>query len=342
MEESRHEKACVFVKAMDFSMEETQLVYISNVMTCILNAVFAVPAIIGNFLVLFAIWKTQLKRSPSNILLSTLAFADLQVGLIVQTSFVAYKLTEIFRAAEMSCYARFVNIVFGYATTAVSLLTLTAIAIERFLALHLHLRYKEVITKRRILSAAGSFWVIGFAVTSLYFLQRNAFGGIVIASELFSIAITSVAYIKIYKIVKRHEREINSQRRVSVYPGEQIELNMKKYQRSTFTMVIVFMLSFVCYVPYSIVMITKLKYGFTVQVKVAIDIFSTVVCINSSMNPVIYCWRMREIKQAVWAVVKRNTTAITPGQNEQSMMTFAPVAQLRLRTKSVEKGTDRK
>ena len=335
--------ACVFVKAMDFSMEETQLVFISNVLTCILNAVFAVPAIIGNFLVLFAIWKTQLNRSPSNILLSTLAFADLQVGLIVQTSFVAYKLTEIFRAAEMSCYARFVNIVFGYATTAVSLLTLTAIAIERFLALHLHLRYKEVITKRRILSAAGSFWVIGFAVTSLYFLQRNAFGGIVITSELFSIAITSVAYIEIYKIVKRHEREINSQRRVSVYPGEQIELNMKKYQRSTFTMVIVFMLSFVCYVPYSIVMIAKLKYGFTVQVKVAIDIFSTIVCINSSMNPVIYCWRMREIKQAVWAVVKRNTTAITPGQNEHSMMTFAPVTQLRLRTKSVKKkATDRK
>ena len=342
MEESRHEKACVFVKAMDFSMEETQLVYISNVMTCILNAVFAVPAIIGNFLVLFAIWKTQLNRSPSNVLLSTLAFADLQVGLIVQTSFVAHKLTEIFRAAEMSCYARFVNIVFGYATTAVSLLTLTAIAIERFLALHLHLRYKEVITKRRILSAAGSFWLIGFAVTSLYFLQKNAFGGIVITSELFSIAITSVAYIKIYKIVKRHEREINSQRRVSVYPEEQIELNMKKYQRSTFTMVIVFMLSFVCYVPYSIVMITKLKYGFTVQVKVAIDIFSTVVCINSSMNPIIYCWRMREIKRAVWAVVKRNTTAITPGQNEQSMMTFTPVAQLTLRTKSVKKGTDRK
>lgn len=335
--------ACVFVKAMDFSMEETQLVYISNVLTCILNAVFTVPAIIGNFLVLFAIWKTQLNRSPSNILLSTLAFADLQVGLIVQTSFVAYKLTEIFRAAEMSCYARFVNIVFGYATTAVSLFTLTAIAIERFLALHLHLRYKEVITKRRILSAAGFFWVIGFAVTSLYFLQRNAFGGIVITGELFSIAITSVAYIKIYKIVKRHEREINSQRRVSVYPGEQIELNMKKYQRSTFTMVIVFMLSFVCYVPYSIVMIAKLKYGFTVQVKVAIDIFSTIVCINSSMNPVIYCWRMREIKQAVWLVVKRNTTAITPGQNEQSMMTFAPVAQLRLRTRSVKKkGTDQK
>lgn len=335
--------ACVFVKAMDFSMEEAQLVYISNVLTCILNAVFAVPAIIGNFLVLFAIWKTQLNRSPSNILLSTLAFADLQVGLIVQTSFVAYKLTEIFRAAEMSCYARFVNIVFGYATTAVSLFTLTAIAIERFLALHLHLRYKEVITKRRILSAAGFFWVIGFAVTSLYFLQRNAFGGIVITGELFSIAITSVAYIKIYKIVKRHEREINSQRRVSVYPGEQIELNMKKYQRSTLTMVIVFMSSFVCYVPYSIVMIAKLKYGFTVQVKVAIDIFSTIVCINSSMNPVIYCWRMREIKQAVWLVVKRNTTAITPGQNEQSMMTFAPVAQLRLRTRSVKKkGTDQK
>ena len=338
MGDSNYQNACIFVKVMDFSMEETQLVYISNVMSCIFNSFFALPAIVGNVLVLFAIWKTQLKRSPSNILLSTLAFADFQVGLIVQTSFVGYKVTEILRAAELSCYARFVNIVFGYTTTAVSLLTLTAIAIERFLALHLHLRYKEVITKKRVLIAAGSFWVIAFAVTSLYFIQRHVFGAIVITSEVISIVITSVAYIKIYKIVRRHEREIHSQRRVSFEPNAQIELNMKKYQRSTFTMVIVFMLSFVCYVPYSIVMVAKLKYGFTAQVKVAIDLFSTVVCVNSSLNPLIYCWRMKEVKQAVWAVVKRNT-AVVPGQNEQSQMTFAPFTNMR---KSYKEGTIRK
>lgn len=311
------------MKVMDFSMEETRLVYVSNVITCIFNACFALSAITGNLLVLFAIWKTQLKLSPSNILLSTLAFADLQVGLIVQTSFVGHKLAEISGTGDLACYARFVNIVFGYATTAVSLLTLTGIAIERFLALYFHLRYNEVITKKRILITAGVFWALAFVVTSVYFLQKNVFGAIVITSELASIVITSVSYIKIYKIVRRHEREINLQRRVSVDPKAQIELNMKKYQRSTFTMVIVFMLSFVCYVPYSGVMVAKLKYGFTAEVKVAIDIFSTVVCINSSLNPLIYCWRIREVKLAVWAVVKRNS-AVSPVQNEQSMLTRAP------------------
>ena len=304
-------------------MEETRLVYISNVITCIFNACFALSAITGNLLVLFAIWKTQLKLSPSNILLSTLAFADLQVGLIVQTSFVGHKLAEISGTGDLACYARFVNIVFGYATTAVSLLTLTGIAIERFLALYFHLRYNEVITKKRILIATGVFWVLAFVVTSVYFLQKNVFGAIVITSELASIVITSVSYIKIYKIVRRHEREINLQRRVSVDPKAQIDLNMKKYQRSTLTMVIVFMLSFVCYVPYSGVMVAKLKYGFTAKVKVAIDIFSTIVCINSSLNPLIYCWRIREVKLAVWAVVKRNS-AVSPLQNEKSMLTPAP------------------
>ena len=322
------------MKVMDFSMEETRLVYVSNVITCIFNACFALSAITGNLLVLFAIWKTQLKLSPSNILLSTLAFADLQVGLIVQTSFVGHKLAEISGTGDLACYARFVNIVFGYATTAVSLLTLTGIAIERFLALYFHLRYNEVITKKRILITAGVFWVLAFVVTSVYFLQKNVFGAIVITSELASIVITSVSYIKIYKIVRRHEREINLQRRVSVDPKAQIELNMKKYQRSTFTMVIVFMLSFVCYVPYSGVMVAKLKYGFTAKVKVAIDIFSTVVCINSSLNPLIYCWRIREVKLAVWAVVKRNS-AVSPVQNEQSMLTRAP-ATMHLR-KSLKK-----
>lgn len=208
----------------------------------------------------------------------------------------------------------------------------------------IRLRYKEVITKRRILTAACCFWVIGLAATSLYFIHRSVFGAIVIVSELVSIVVTSVAYLKIYKIVRRHAREIESQRRVSVDPNAQIGLNMKKYQRSTFTMVIVFMLSFVCYVPYSAVMVAKLKYGFTANVKVAIDIFSTVICINSSLNPLIYCWRMKEVKQAVWAVVKRNT-AVTPGLNNQSMMTFAPIPpQLRYAagSKTVRNGESRK
>lgn len=332
MEQIGNKNACIFVKVIDFSMKETHSVYIANVMTCVLNTFFAIPAIVGNALVLLAIWKTKLRKYPSNMLLSMLALADFQVGLVVQTSFLAYKLAEIFREAEWSCYARFVNILFGYAMTAVSLLTLTAIAIERFLALHLHLRYKEIVTKTRILSASGCFWLIGFAVTSIYFIQRNIFGGVVIIGELLSIVTTSVAYIKIYKIVRRHEREISSQRHVCVDPRAQIELNMKKYQRSTLTMVIVFMLSFLCYVPYSIVMIAKLRYGFTAKIKVAIDIFSTVVCINSSLNPVIYCWRLREVKQAVWKVIRCNTSAMNHRKRQGISVTFAHLSQQRLRT----------
>lgn len=63
-----------------------------------------------------------------------------------------------------------------------------------------------------------------------------------------------------------------------------------------FMMVIVFMLLFVCYVLYLVVMVVKLKYGFIVNVKVVIDIFLIVICINSFFNLLIYCWRMKEVK----------------------------------------------
>lgn len=62
MDEYRSQNACLFANVIDFSMEENQLVYISNVMTCIFNALFAVPAIVGNILVVLAIWKTHLAR----------------------------------------------------------------------------------------------------------------------------------------------------------------------------------------------------------------------------------------------------------------------------------------
>lgn len=62
-----------------------------DIFTVAINLVFAVSAIVGNALVLLAIRRTTALWLPTKILLCSLAFADLGVGLIAQPFF-AFKL----------------------------------------------------------------------------------------------------------------------------------------------------------------------------------------------------------------------------------------------------------
>ena len=62
---------------------------------CVVNTLLMLTTIIGNILVLSAIWKTSSLRTPSIILLCGLATTDLVVGLVVQPLFLSMASPEI-------------------------------------------------------------------------------------------------------------------------------------------------------------------------------------------------------------------------------------------------------
>ncbi|KAL9958756.1 hypothetical protein ACROYT_G035814, partial [Oculina patagonica] len=99
-------------------------------------------SIIGNTLVLAAILRTPSLRSPSMIFLCSLAVSDLLVGLVVQPIYIATNLT---RDSSLDEAMKRMAI----ALCGVSLLTMTAISVDRFLALHYHMRYPNVMTTKR-------------------------------------------------------------------------------------------------------------------------------------------------------------------------------------------------
>ena len=67
---------------------------IITAINCVLNAPLMLISIIGNTLVLVAILRTPSLRSPSTILLCSLAVSDIFVGLVAQPVSIAYQLTE--------------------------------------------------------------------------------------------------------------------------------------------------------------------------------------------------------------------------------------------------------
>jgi hypothetical protein len=253
------------------------------------------------------------------------------VGLVAQPCFVAHKIGELTDNLKIYCITRVVSETAGFITVGVSTLTLTAISVERYLALKLHLRYREVITCRKVLLIASAFWVILFLLAGIRFVAHDKlFDGAVVVILLVALGLTFGCYHRIFKTVRRHENQIKCQ--VHTQPNENIEIppaphsdksgtedqkhsrlstpkpsrrNMVKYKKSTLAMVYILGVFIACYVPILIVNIAIIIRGYSKREKIAYVYTTTILLINSSFNPIIYCWRMSDIRRAVKSTINK-------------------------------------
>ena len=129
-------------------------------LNCVLNVPLMLITISGNALVLVAVMRTPSIRSPSTIMLCSLAVSDLLVGLAVQPLYAASYLTRNYSLFEATR-------TLGFIASGVSLFTMTAIAVDRILALHYHLRYPLVMTKSR----AYVYWQLFGSLPFCYHAQ---------------------------------------------------------------------------------------------------------------------------------------------------------------------------
>ena len=110
---------------------------------CIFNVPPMLISILGNAVVLAAIKRTPSIHSASMSLISSLPVSDFLVGVIGQPIYIADLLTKNSSISQLS-------IIVGFSVCTVSLLTLTAISVDRLLAVHFHLRYPSLVTKSRV------------------------------------------------------------------------------------------------------------------------------------------------------------------------------------------------
>ena len=290
--------ACSF---LDVNLERTKDTFIASVLTIILNAVFSLITATGNFIILQVIWKTPELHSPSFILLFCLAVSDILVGLICQPFFVAYQIAELAESFNVYCTLRLIQNISSWITSGVSLLILSGVSIDRFLALVLHLRYSMVVTVPRVIQTAVCLWIFSIAVATLKFWMSK---WIIVPPLILVLAflITILSTLKIFQIVRRHQRQITQQQQ-SV---QNHTINVLKCRKSAVTVLYVSGLFVIFYLPFCTTMFVETFTGYTLAVKIAYDYVTTVVFINSCLNPLVYCWRITEIRQAVKDTLTRN------------------------------------
>ena len=294
--------SCFF---LDVNLEKTKDTFIAGIITCILNAVFSLLTSTGNFIILYVIWKRQELHSPSFILLFCLAVSDLVVGLICQPFFVAYQIAEFTDNFNAYCVLRIIQSIFSYTTTGVSLTTLSGISIDRLLALTLHLRYNEVVTVPRMIVTAFVVWIASTIAATLRFWTSNWLP-VPAASLLLTFLVTAISTLKIFQIVRRHQHQISQQERTV----QSNTINVLKCRKSSATVLYIYGLLLIFYLPVWAIIIMYSFTAYSIIVKIAYEYVSTVVFINSFLNPLVYCWRIGEIRRAVRNTLRKTRNEV--------------------------------
>lgn len=149
-------KACYNVDSRFFATGDFLEYYIANL---IFNILLAIVTTLENLVILIAIWRKPTLQVPSNILLFFLALSDLGVGLFAQPFIVVYTAAKLQGFISMACVSLPAAAVLSTYLCGISLLSITAVSIDRYLALYLHLRYKQLVTNKRVIKALACAWL---------------------------------------------------------------------------------------------------------------------------------------------------------------------------------------
>ncbi|XP_078374357.1 melanocyte-stimulating hormone receptor-like [Oculina patagonica] len=284
-----------------------QKLIVSN---CIINILLLVTATIGNTLVLSVVWKTPSLRSPSIVLLCGLASTDLVVGFVVQPLFLSMELLLLLsNSAEYHCDLGKAYIVLSYTVCSSSLMTVTAISLDRLLALWYHLRYASIVTVPRAIYVMTLNWLISGFMASLVLWSGNTVFPVVMAVGVaICLCLSTFAHLKLYLAVRRHQQQIHAQ-----VEAVQVKncFNVAHFKRKAVNAFVIHYFLLLCFTPLFINFLLSSNRDIIYSVlpkkahrAISWKLTTTIVFLNSSVNPLIYCWRLREMRVAVKKALK--------------------------------------
>ena len=268
-----------------------------------LNIPLSITAFMGNVLIIIALQKPSSLHPSSKLLFGCLAVTDLGVGLIAQPLRITYLMSP--EQSKFCYYAWVLYNTLGLIFVGVSLLTLTVISVDRLLALMLGLRYRHVVTSRRVRVVVVSLWLSIIAIVIIIFYVFSISDFVVCAILLLCITISICSYTKIYFTLRKHQAQLRghshqaqSKGECSVQSTRSTPLNIARYRRSVAIALWVQMTLVACYLPFGVVAVLFITGLATPSIELAWEATIVIASLNSSLNPFIYCWKIKEIRQA--------------------------------------------
>ena len=192
----------------------------------------------------------------------------------------------------------------SYALCGVSLFTLTAISMDRLLALLLGIRYRQIVTLKRTYIIAATFWILPVGAGSISISHSRIIRWYSIIGIVLCSVISIASYTKIFRTLRHHQAQL--QDHVQQQPSQETALNMERYGKAVSSALWVQLALAVCYLPKFIILVV-INHSKTYSSRlVVIDVIASIlVYFNTTLNPFLYCWRIREVRQAVKQTIRR-------------------------------------
>ena len=280
------------------SNEELHSSFITN---CVLNGFLSYTAIMLNAITIHAIRQTSSLPKPLKTLLLSLTCSDLAVGLLIQPFYIALLVQELTIGNippnnAVDAFVFMANL-FAFA----SFLGVMALSADRFLAIHLHLRYQELVTHKCAVSVVISNWVLSLflSLSNLWISKRNT---LTIASVIQVVCFLTATFInyKIFTAVRHHANLIQTlQIRQAAANGE-MAAKVRCVRKASLATVHIYLVFLICNLPNICIIFSYRIISEPTTAMQGLSLYNwTLVFLNSSINPLIYCWKMRHIRHAI-------------------------------------------
>ena len=275
-----------------------------------LNIFLSITATLGNALILVTLRNVSSIHPPTKLLFRCLAVTDLCVGLICQPLDVYWTLGN-FTIELAHVFIFFYNVLLT-----VSPLTSAAISVDRLLALLLGLRYRHVVTLCRVRVLIACVWFIAVSNASLRLVNAFQFKYKVlfacsfwtfIALIMVSIIISIFSYTKIFLTLRHQQAQVRDHVQPEQSSRVRSVLNIARYKKTVYSVAWIQFAMLACYGP-RIVMLFLRRFGnvvFSTEIEIADRFFFCVFFFNSSLNPVLYCWRIKDVRQEVKNIIRK-------------------------------------
>ena len=273
-------------------------------LVCI-DIITAMPTILLNALVIFAVATRRRLRNNSTILLASLAGADLLTGLVVLPFAFAIDLKRLLGFDSFCLLEKAFTVTLAMVTYA-SISHIVMISIDRFIAIKYPLRYQEIVTETRILISIVLAWGFTLLVTinelvlalidsdSVYSIYSHVNTIIQMAIGTLSTVVISLSYGYIYSETRRQVKRLKAEQ----LPQEEVQ-RIRNDRTAATTLAIILIVLVATYLP--TIVLTALSSSIAAPPRFICIIWSWVggTCVLGPLcNPIIYCWRMKNLRRA--------------------------------------------
>ena len=283
------------------SLESTRGIQNQLIFLLVLNTVLCVTAFLGNTLILLALKKVTSLHPPSKLLYRNLAATDLCVGFIVEPLGVIFSIAAVTGRWNICRYAFVANYITSYVLCGVTLSTVAVISLDRLLALLLGLRYRHFVTLKKTYLTVTVLWLLLVGCTALHFWNHTF---TTLLSSVFislCLVLSTASFAKVFYVLRHQQIHVQNQ----IHQGQSSDanlLNMARYRKAVSSALWVQSALVICYLPINIVNAFIIK-GSYPSVVIAKEYAGTLVYLNSTLNPILYCWKMNEVRQAVKGII---------------------------------------